>query len=322
MVEEVTGVAVTTPSPAGVADVTALEEAPAARRRKRDWRGWLFVGPFVLAFAFVLVAPLVYSLVSSMFSYRAFFGDYAFVGLQNYLKLFNDPLFWAGLGRVTLVLLIQVPVMLVLAMLLALAIDSARLHGSNFFRLSVFLPYLIPTVVAALMWGFLYGTNYGFTSQVNDLFGWHLNPFAQQWILVAISNVITWTYTGYNMLIFYSSLRTIDTSIYEAAVLDGANEWQVIRSIKIPHMAGSIAITLIFSIIGTFQLFNEPSIMQRMAPAVITNSFTPNIYAYNLSFGAGQQGYAAALAIVMGIITVVIAYAVQLRGLRSAEGEN
>lgn len=313
--EGVTGVAVVAPLPA-----TGVAVKKNARRR--DWRGWLFVGPFVVAFLFVLVAPLVYSLVSSMFSYRAFFGDYAFVGVQNYVKLFNDPLFWSGLGRVTLVLLIQVPVMLVLAMLLALAIDSARLHGSNFFRLSVFLPYLIPTVVAALMWGFLYGTNYGFTSQINEMFGWHINPFAQQWILVSISNVITWTYTGYNMLIFYSSLRTIDTSIYEAAVLDGANEWQVIRAIKIPHMSGSIAITLIFSIIGTFQLFNEPSIMQRMAPSVITNSFTPNIYAYNLSFGAGQQGYAAALAIVMGIITVIIAYAVQLRGLRSTEGND
>jgi multiple sugar transport system permease protein len=118
------------------------------------------------------------------------------------------------------------------------------------------------------------------------------------------------------MLIFYSSLRTIDTSVYEAAVLDGANEWQIVKSIKIPHMSGSIAITVIFSIIGTFQLFNEPSIMQRMAPSVITNSFTPNLYAYNLSFSSGQQGYAAALAIVMGVITVVIAYTVQLRGMR------
>lgn len=299
----------------------AAVEAPTNKVR-RNWRGWLFVGPFVLAFLFVLVAPLVYSLVSSMFSYRAFFGDYAFVGFANYSKLFSDPLFWSGLGRVTLVLLIQVPIMLVIAMALALAIDSARLHGSNFFRISVFLPYLIPTVVAALMWGFLYGTNYGFTHQINELFGWSLNPFASQWILASISNVITWTYTGYNMLIFYSSLRTIDTSVYEAAVLDGANEWQIIRSIKIPHMAGSIAITVIFSIIGTFQLFNEPSIMQRMAPSVITNSFTPNIYAYNLSFGAGQQGYAAALAIVMGVITVIIAYAVQLRGMRSTEGQD
>jgi len=297
---------------------TAALEAPAvpANKQRRDWRGWLFVGPFVAAFVLVLVAPLIYSLVESTFQYQAFFGTNKFIGLDNYVKLFHDPLFWSGLGRVLLILVIQVPIMLGLAMLVALTIDSGRLHGSNFFRLSVYLPYLIPTVVAALMWGFLYGTNYGLVSQINGAFGWHLDPFGSTWILVSISNVITWTYIGYNMLIFYSSLRTIDTSIYEAAVLDGASEWQIVKAIKIPHMSGSIAITVIFSIIGTFQLFNEPSIMQRMAPSVITNSFTPNLYAYNLSFSSGQQGYAAALAIVMGIITVAIAYAVQLRGMR------
>lgn len=288
-------------------------------RHRANWRGWLFVGPFVLVFILVFIGPLIYSLIYSTFSYQAFFGTNAFVGFDNYVKLFNDPLFWSGLGRVALILVIQVPIMLILAMIVALAIDSGRLHGSNFFRLSVFLPYLIPTVVAALMWGFMYGTNYGLASQLNEALGWHLDPFGTQWILVSISNIITWTYIGYNMLIFYSSLRTIDTSIYEAAVLDGASEWQIVRAIKVPHMRGAIALTVIFSIIGTFQLFNEPSIMQRMAPSVITNSFTPNLYAYNLSFSSGQQGYAAALAIVMGVITVIIAYVVQLRGLRSTD---
>ncbi|SES00651.1 multiple sugar transport system permease protein [Propionibacterium cyclohexanicum] len=292
-----------------------------ANRHKRDWRGWGFVGPFVAVFLFVFIAPLIYALVSSLFSYRAFFGTTEFVGLSNYTKLFGDQLFWSGLGRVALVLLIQVPIMLGIALVIALAIDSGRLHGSGLFRISVFLPYLIPTVVAALMWGFLYGTNYGLVSQINSALGTHINPFAQQWILVSIGNVMTWTYVGYNMLIFYSSLRSINASLYEAALIDGASEWQIIKAIKLPHLRGSLAITTIFSIIGTFQLFNEPSIMQKMAPAVITNSFTPNMYAYNLSFSSGQQGYAAALAIVMGLITVIVAYAVQLRGLSLDEGK-
>lgn len=279
------------------------------------------MAPFVVIFLFVFVAPLIYAAVSSLFAYRAFQGETVFVGIGNYLKLFQDGLFWAGLWRVVLVLAVQVPIMLLIAMFVAIAIDSGRLHGTNFFRLAIFLPYLIPTVVAALIWGFMYGTNYGLASQINVIFGTQVNPFAPQWILLSISNVITWTYVGYNMLIFYSSLRTINTSLYEAALIDGASEWQIVRYIKIPHLRGSIAITLIFSIIGTFQLFNEPSIMQKMAPAVITNSFTPNMYAYNLSFGSGQQEYAAALAIVMGVITVIVAYIVQLRGLNANEGK-
>ncbi len=291
------------------------------RKHRRNWRGWLFVGPFAAVFLLVFIAPLAYALGLSLFANRMI-GGTVFVGFGNYLTLFADPLFWQGLWRVILVLIVQVPLMLAIAMFVALALDSGRLHGSNFFRLSIFMPYLIPTVVAALMWGFLYGTNYGLVGQLNGFFGTSLNLFSADWILVSISNVITWTYIGYNMLIFYSSLKTISPSLYEAAVIDGASEWQIIRAIKIPHLRGSIAIATIFSIIGTFQLFNEPSVMQKMAPSVITNSFTPNIYAYNLSFNSGQQGYAAALAIVMGLVTVIIAYVVQLRGMRTEEGTN
>ncbi|PST45389.1 ABC transporter permease, partial [Bifidobacterium callitrichos] len=90
-------------------------------------------------------------------------------------------------------------------------------------------------------------------------------------------NIVTWEFTGYNMLIFYSSLSTIPHSLYEAASIDGASEWQIVKSIKLPELRGSLAITVIFSIIGSFQLFNEPSILQNMVPGnAITTYYTPN----------------------------------------------
>ena len=136
-------------------------------------------------------------------------------------------------------------------------------------------------------------------------------------MLASIGNIVTWGYAGYNMLIFYSSLSTIPHSLYEAASIDGASEWQVIKSIKLPELRGSLAITVIFSIIGSFQLFNEPSILQNMVPGnAVTTYYTPNMYAYNLSFSGNQSNYAAALAIVMAIITMAVAYAVQLRGMK------
>ncbi len=136
-------------------------------------------------------------------------------------------------------------------------------------------------------------------------------------LLAAIGNIVTWEFTGYNMLIFYSSLSTIPHSLYEAASIDGASEWQIVKSIKLPELKGSLAITVIFSIIGSFQLFNEPSILQNMVPGnSITTYYTPNMYAYNLSFAGNQSNYAAALAITMAVITMAIAYAVQLNSMK------
>ena len=270
----------------------------------------------MLVFALVFIAPIVYSLYISVFRTQLV-GGTQFVGLENYTRALGDPQFWDGVGRVSLFLVVQVPIMLGLAMLVALAIDSGRLYGRDFFRISVFMPYAVPAVVAALMWGFMYGPRFGLVGYINDFLGWSIpNPLGPQWILLAIGNIVTWSFVGYNMLIFYSSLRTIPTSLYEAAALDGAKEHHVIRHIKMPAIRGSIAVALIFSIIGSFQLFNEPSILQKLAPNAITTYFTPNLYAYNLSFSGQQYNYAAAVAIIMGLFTMVIAYVVQLRGMR------
>ena len=118
------------------------------------------------------------------------------------------------------------------------------------------------------------------------------------------------------MLIFYAALRTIPAELYEAAEIDGAGAFRTVFSIKIPALRGAIVIATIFSIIGSFQLFNEPNLLKPLAPNAITSYFTPNMYAYNLSFAGQQFNYAATVAIVMGVITAVIAYVVQLRGTR------
>src|SRR5699024_1500985 len=120
----------------------------------------------------------------------------------------------------------------------------------------------------------------------------------------------------YNMLIFYAALRVIPTELYEAAELDGAGAFRVIRSIKLPSIKGAVVIATIFSIIGSFQLFNEPNLLPTIAPNAISSYFTPNMYAYNLSFAGQQYNYSAAIAIIMGLATMIIAYVVQLSGSR------
>jgi multiple sugar transport system permease protein len=288
-------------------------------RTRSDWKGLAFVAPFLVVFLLVFIAPVAYSIYLSLFREQMVGGN-AFVGFENYAALFVDPQFWEGLGRVTLFLLVQVPVMLGLALVAALAIDSARLHASGFFRIVIFLPYAVPAVVAVLMWGFIYGDNFGLAANVNDWLGSTvLTPFAREWILVSIGNIVTWEFVGYNMLIFYSALRVIPTDLYEAAELDGAGPMRVITGIKLPALRGAIVIATIFSIIGSFQLFNEPNILRTLAPNIITTYFTPNMYAYNLSFAGQQYNASATVAIVMGVFTAVIAYVVQLRGSRKEE---
>ncbi|WP_315070624.1 sugar ABC transporter permease [uncultured Microbacterium sp.] len=296
---------------------TPVQTANAAvRRPKRDWNGWQFVGPFALVFVFVFLAPLVYAFYLSFFQNRLIGGN-SFVGLENYVTALSDPLFWDGFLRVVLFLLVQVPIMLVLAMIAALAIDSARLYATGFFRIVIFLPYAVPAVVAVLIWGFMYGNNFGLTANINDFLGSEvLQPFSSAWILASIGNIVTWEFVGYNMLIFYSALKTIPAELYEAAEIDGARGWQVIRAIKLPAARGSMVIATIFSIIGSFQLFNEPNVLKPLAENVIATYFTPNMYAYNLSFAGQQYNYAATVAIIMGVITAAIAYIVQLRGTR------
>ncbi|OPG14295.1 sugar ABC transporter permease [Microbispora sp. GKU 823] len=286
--------------------------------RRRSWVGWQFVGPFMAVFALVFLAPIAYSIYLSLFRTRLI-GGTAFVGADNYLKVLQDPQFWSAFGRVALFLVVQVPIMLFLALLVALAIDSGRLYGTAFFRISVFLPYAVPAVVATLMWGFMYGTRFGLIGNINEAFGLSLpDPLSPDLVLASIGNIVTWEFVGYNMLILYSALKVVNPSLYEAAALDGAGQLRIIWAIKLPALRGALLIATIFSIIGSFQLFNEPSILKTIAPNSVTTYFTPNYYAYSLSFAGQQFNYSATVAIVMGIITMIVAYLVQLRGMRKA----
>ncbi|MCZ9346703.1 sugar ABC transporter permease, partial [Streptomyces sp. TRM76130] len=262
------------------------------------------------------LAPIAYSIYLSLFR-EQLIGGTSFVGLDNYQQALQDDRFWSALGRVTLFLVVQVPIMLCLALLVALALDSGRLYGRDFFRISIFLPYAVPAVVATLMWSFMYGTRYGLVGDINDALGVSLpNPLGADLMLASIGNIVTWEFIGYNMLIFYSALRVVPDSLYEAAQIDGAGQFRVITAIKLPAIRGALVIATIFSIIGSFQLFNEPSIIRPLARNVVTTDYTPNYYTYSLSFNGQQQNYSAAVAIIMGLITMVIAYVVQLRGTR------
>jgi len=295
---------------------SAQRADPPLRKPKRNWTGWAFVGPFMALFAFLLVGPLAYALTLSLFRERLI-GGLSFVGLGNYATVVTDPRLWAGVGRVLTIMAFQVPIMLGLALFAALAIDSARLAWAPMFRLFVFLPYAVPGVVAVLMWGYIYGPNFGLVGNLNDFFGISIpDPLGAGFIFLAIGNISTWLFTGYNMLVYVSALKSVPGELYEAAEIDGASAWRTIWSIKMPALRPAVTITIVFSVIGSLQMFGEPNILKALSPNVITSTFTPNMYAYTLSFAGAQYNLAATMAIVVGILTMIAAYVVQRIGRR------
>ena len=289
-------------------------------RRKQVTTAYLLLAPFVVVFLVMLIIPLVYSGYLSTFR-TTLIGGTQFNGLANYVRAFTDSEFLGGLGRMGLFLIIQVPLMLGLSLFVALALDSGRVRGSAAVRLLTFVPYAVPGVVATMMWGYLYGNDFGLIGQI--LRAVHLPapnlPSAQN-ILGSMMNIVTWQYVGYNMIIMFAALRTIPTELFEAAEIDGASQLRIAWSIKIPAIRNAIMLTVIFSIIGTFQLFNEPSLLRPLNPAAISSSYTPNFYAYNLAFINQDINYAAAIAFVLGLFIAAISYVVQL-STRTREGD-
>ncbi len=283
-----------------------------AIKRKQNLVAYGFVLPFFAVFATMFIAPLAYSGYLSFYAHKLV-GGVSFVGLGNYVRAFQDPAFLFGLGRTALILLIQVPIMLGFALFFALALDSGRARGSKAARLLIFLPFAVPGVVAVLMWGYLYGQNFGLTGQISRALGLPpANFLSDSLILFSIMNIITWAFVGYNMIIMYAALKSIPPELYEAAEIDGAGQFRLAWSVKIPMIRPAILLTVIFSVIGSFQIFNEPKLLVEISPTGIPQGFTPNFYAFNLAFVNQDLNYAAAIAFLLGFVIMIVSYVVQL----------
>lgn len=268
----------------------------------------VFIVPFGALFALFYVIPIGYAVYQSLLVVErdGTFGPavQVFGGLTQYIAVFENEAFWSSIGRVLLFGVVQVPIMLGVALILALLLDSPLVRGSKFFRLAFFAPYAVPSVIAAIMWGFLYSPNLspftGVTQNVDFL--------SAESVLWSIANVVTWVYVGYNMLIIYSALLAIPSEIYEAARLDGASQFRIAWSIKIPLVVPALVLTGIFSIIGTLQLLAEPQVFQSFSSAV-TSTFTPNLTIYSTA-SIPNISLAAAMSVVLALATFVLSFTV------------
>ncbi len=268
----------------------------------------VFLLPFGVLFVLFYLVPVLYAIYQSLLTVEreGTFGPavQVFGGLTQYIAVFQNGPFWESIGRVLLFGVVQVPIMLGVALVLALLLDSPLIRGSKFFRLAFFAPYAVPSVIAAIMWGFLYSPNLSpFTAVTSNI-----DLLSADAVLWSIANVVTWVYVGYNMLIIYSALLSIPQEIYEAARIDGAGQLRIAWSIKIPLVVPALVLTGIFSIIGTLQLLTEPQVFQSFSNAV-TSTFTPNLTIYSTA-SVPNISLAAAMSVVLALTTFALSFTV------------
>lgn len=289
---------------------------PVLRRPGGRWAPLVLVAPFGVLFLVFMVAPIVWALRTSLFRERIIGGN-SFVGLDNYRRAVHDGALWSGVGHVGALALLQIPLMVVLALAFALVLDGRAVRLRGLYRTLYFVPYAVPTVVGALVWGFIYEPKFGLLDQIAHHVGLGSPSFlSRSAILGALANIGVWSLTGYVMVILYTALKAVPVDLVEAAAIDGARSWRIVTRIKIPLIRSAVVLVTVLLIINVLQLFNEPQILSVIAPGAIGSHYTPNLYAYNVGFQDQDLSYSAALSFVLAGVIVAVSYGSMLLARR------
>jgi lactose/L-arabinose transport system permease protein len=274
-------------------------------RAKTAIIGWSFIILAALLIFLFYFYPMFQALLMSLQSGTG--TNLQFVGLENYVRLFKDPTFLTTVKNTVIYLIIQVPVMIILALFLSVMLNDKKTKLKGFFRTATFLPCVTSLVAYSVIFKYLFGTD-GIinvmlmnVSLISEPIQWLTDPF---WAKITIIIAITWRWTGYNMIFYLSGLQNIDHSIYEAAKMDGASAFQQFFKITIPMMKPIILFTSITSTIGTLQVFDEVMNITNGGPGNAT--MTISQYIYNLSFKYTPDfGYAATVSYAIVIMIVI-----------------
>ncbi|HEX9337320.1 MAG TPA: sugar ABC transporter permease [Pseudonocardiaceae bacterium] len=275
-------------------------------RRATERRGAWFVLPFLGAFVLFMITPLGYAIYTSLYTTRLI-GGTVFSGFANYQQTLGSGEFWSGVIRTVIYAVIQIPVMLAIAFFFATIFDLGLVKFGRLFRTIFFIPFAVPAVVGAVMWSFLLEPQFGpFTRLLDGIGVSGVNFFSPKLILPTIILIVIWEWTGYNMVILYTALKSVPRDIVEAALLEGASVWRIILWIKLPMVRPAIVMLVLLNVIGALQLFTEPMILGYFQTQAIATNFTPTIYIYNTAIGGQQYDLAAAAAVVLGLFIAVI----------------
>ena len=264
---------------------------------------WCFITPFLIVFVLFAVYPVLYSIVLSFGTYKG--GTVNFSGIKNYMFLLSDKFFFQSILNTFKIGIIQVPIMIFLAMVLACFLNSKMVKGKGFFRMAIFIPVLIDAVSYSVIFSLLFNDQ-GFVNSIIGKLGftptsWYINPWLATMMIVIAQ---TWKWTGYNTIIVLSGLQNIPGELYEAAAIDGASRIQQFFSITIPLLKNMIILVMVTSVNGAVQMFTEPNIITHGGPTGSTT--TVMLYLYNMGFKNFNFGIACAGSYVVVFIVVIL----------------
>lgn len=283
---------------------------------------YFFLAPAVSAIFLFFFIPVIAAFLISFTDFDIYtLGDFStlrFVGLDNYLNLFKDDLFWTALKNTFYFVIVAGPLSIMISLGAALILNTKLVRFKSIFRLSYFLPVVTTLVAVAIVWRFIYHHNFGIMNYFIGFFGidpidWLGDPF---WAMPSIILMAVWKNFGYNMIIFIAGLQNIPEELYEAANIEGANAWQKFKSITIPMLAPTTIFISIITMIGFFQLFAEPYVMTQGGPLNSTLSIVQ--YMYQEGFRWWNMGYSASIAFVLFFI-IFIGTLIQFKVQKSGE---
>ncbi|WP_211244237.1 carbohydrate ABC transporter permease [Actinospica robiniae] len=287
----------------------APARAAGRRRGLPRWPGAAFIAPHMLVLALFMLLPIGYAVYMSLYTTKLI-GGTRYSGLANYRTVLASSEFWTGVREVLIFAAIQVPLTLALAFFFAAIFDAGVVKHSRFLRTVFFMPFAVPGVVAAVMFSFLLEPTFGPYSRVLATLGLgHVDFFSSSLIMPTIVLIVVWEWTGYNMTILYTSLKTIPREITEAAVVSGASLRTIILRLKLPMVRPTLVMLVFINTVGALQLFTEPSIIESFEPQAVSFGFTPTLYVYNTAIGSSEYSLGAAAAVLLAVIIGLISLA-------------
>ncbi|MFE6756363.1 carbohydrate ABC transporter permease [Streptomyces sp. NPDC057684] len=266
----------------------------------------VFIAPALLGFLVFLLWPTLRGIYLSFTRFNLL-TPAEWVGLDNYVRMVNDPIFWGSLKVTVEYVVINIGVQTVAA--LAIAVLMQRLTKSALLRGIVLTPYLVSNVVAGIVWLWMLDTQLGIGNRVIGAFGLDHIPFLtdEAWAIPTIALINVWRHVGYTALLLFAGLQAIPSDVYEAAKVDGASEWRMFWRVTLPLLRPVLAVVLIMTVIGSFQVFDSVAVTTGGGPANATNVL--QLYIYGSAFGRFQFGYASAMSVallvVLSVITVI-----------------
>jgi multiple sugar transport system permease protein len=300
----------------GVPLSAALVPSPTPKKRRNDLRiALVFLAPALIGFTVFYLVPAFRAFYLSFTDWNLL-ADPEFVGLDNYRRLLADELFWNALWVTAKYVLINISIQTVVAILMAVLME--RLTRSTWIRGILLMPYLMSNVVVALLFLWILDLQLGIGNHVIAAIGLDRIPFfgSTDWVIPTIAGVNIWRHMGYTALLIFAGLQTIPRVLYEAAAIDGASEWKIFWRITMPLLRPVLAVVLVISIIGSFQIFDTIAVTTGGGP--IHASRVIYFYIYEHAFQRFNMGYAAALSVTLVVLLLGVT-ALQLRLFRARD---